>query len=323
MVSYVVGLDGSRLAEATLPYAETLARAAGARIVLVQAVPADEEAGPPDLTPVPGGEQVVFEWGSTNAAVRAAEEYLESIAQRLRDAGLTVRIVVKIGDPAEILLAESAEPDVNLLLLGTHGRSGVQRLLYGSVAELVLHHTPVPLLLVPARALGAAHASLPRTIFVPLDGSPLAEAAIPWAIQLAGSLHDEIRLLRVVPPSATMLIAEGATFPIVSTPGIIETEEEVAEKYLQTILERIRASGVAASYSVSFDQPGPAIRRSAESVPATLIVMATHARGGVSEVLLGSVAVDVLRHGRVPVLLVPPSGVAVVESPQSAAPAQT
>ncbi|HEX5415265.1 MAG TPA: universal stress protein [Chloroflexota bacterium] len=312
METYIVGLDGSPLAEATLPYATALAKAAGARLALVQAVPEQGEADPIDLPLTGEGIARPARWEATNAAVRAAEEYLLSIARHLREEGLTTQIVVKVGEPAEVLLGECREPGADLILLGTHGRSGLSRLLYGSVAEAVLRHTPVPLFLVPARAVGNSEASVPRTLVVPLDGSPLAEAALPEAFRLSQLLHAGLRLLRVVPPSTLILAGEGS-FSAVASPDLLDAEEEGAEVYLQRMAERIRAHGLTVTSSVLFDQPGPAIRYAAQDLPGALIVMATHARGSFSQALLGSVAVDVVRHGTAPVVLVRPSGVSLEE----------
>jgi len=89
-----------------------------------------------------------------------------------------------------------------------------------------------------------------------------------------------------------------------------------------TLAERVRPHGVAVSYSVSFDQPGAAIRRVADGIPGSMIVMATHARGGVSRVLLGSIAVDIVRHGTAPVVLVRPSGV-ILDEPTAGTPVAT
>ena len=79
-----------------------------------------------------------------------AEEYLAAAARRLRDRGLVVETVVSQGDPAKALLHEAQTRDVDLILLGTHGRSGLGRWIYGSVAEAVLGHSSVPVLLARA-----------------------------------------------------------------------------------------------------------------------------------------------------------------------------
>jgi len=313
MPSYIIGLDGSALAEATLLYATTLARAHGARLVLVQAVPEEEDAALDGPLPAFPNDPDGFQWGPSGAAMAGAYDYLIGLAQHLRESNLEVHVVVKIGDPADVLIEESREQGADLIILGTHGRSGVSRLLYGSVAETVLNRSPVPLLLVPARSIDRIHGGLPRTLIVPLDGSAYAEAALPKALDLARAFDARIRLVRAISLSSAILLAETAAIPSVSSPDILATEAVVAEKYLQRLVERVRIHDVAASYSISFDQPGPAIRRIADGLPGSIIVMATHARGGVSRVLLGSVAVDVVRHGTVPVAFVRPTEVVLEE----------
>jgi nucleotide-binding universal stress UspA family protein len=156
MAKLLVGLDGSELAEAAIPYAETFARANHAAIVLVHVISGDEvPVGPEDVGPLPSPAVP----RSTGAAIGEAEEslralyraqrYLSAVAARLRADGLVVETAVGVGDPATVLVEEAHLCRADMLILSTHGRSGLGRLLRGSVAEHVLRTADVPVLLVP------------------------------------------------------------------------------------------------------------------------------------------------------------------------------
>src|SRR5690242_17726242 len=130
----LVPLDRSPFGERALPFAECLARTLAARLVLVEAV---------NVHVVPGADP-------TAAQVQAMEEagrYLRGIAGRIRETGLDVDIATPYGAAVQEILDEISIRDADLVVMATHGRSGLGRWVYGSVAEGVLHQSPVPVLL--------------------------------------------------------------------------------------------------------------------------------------------------------------------------------
>jgi nucleotide-binding universal stress UspA family protein len=134
----LVPLDGSRLAEASLPEAVDLARR-GASLLLLRTAEAS-----PRLGTDPVEAQV--------AVVREAEDYLAAVAARIRKAGATnVETSVWYGPPAEAIVEAAELPGVELIVMTTHGRSGLGRLVLGSVAETVLRATTIPILLLRDR----------------------------------------------------------------------------------------------------------------------------------------------------------------------------
>src|SRR6185437_5734668 len=155
----LVPLDGSNLAERALPYARVLAVASGAKLVLLRALEPSSISGPP-----------VAEDGDKPMA--DAEAYLAGLFPGPNEASPVVTSVFR-GDPGETILEEIRSRDVDLVVMSTHGRSGLSRAIYGSVAERVCHDATVPVLLVPA----ACEHTWPRDrrlkILVPLDGSTL------------------------------------------------------------------------------------------------------------------------------------------------------
>jgi len=136
----LVPLDGSALAERALPHAEEIAKGTGAELILMQVVGiplADApEAGPAE-------EEKSFE-----AEVDSARSYLESIGNRLREAGLPVRSIVARGAADSEILGFAHRENVDILVMSTHGRSGISKLLMGSIAQKVMLTTKRPVMLV-------------------------------------------------------------------------------------------------------------------------------------------------------------------------------
>ncbi len=135
----LVPLDGSEVAELALPVATNLARAGGARLVLVRVV---WTPGVPGIGP---GEAIFNAWSEADA-------YLIGVAKQLAASGVSVERRVRYEHPVEGILAETAAEHADLLVMCTHGRTGLARLLYGSVAAGVVHSSSVPVLLVRAGA---------------------------------------------------------------------------------------------------------------------------------------------------------------------------
>jgi nucleotide-binding universal stress UspA family protein len=146
--------------------------------------------------------------------------------------------------------------------------------------------------------------STPETyhrVLVPLDGSPLAEAVLPFVSRLARPLGLEIALLRVV-PMVTPKIVQGGTRPIILDQG--ERLREEAEAYLRGVAAGLAADGFPVSTTVRTGEAAPEIVAGARECQADLIGMMTHGRTGLGRLFFGSVAEAVLRHAAVPVFVV-------------------
>jgi nucleotide-binding universal stress UspA family protein len=285
----LVPLDGSPLAERALPYAVSLASASEARLVLVRAVEAHALTGR----------------GRAKARVAAmaeAETYLDGIADPLRERGLTVDIALPYGGAADAIADEIAFRAIDLVVMATHGRGGLGRVVYGSVAERILHEAEVPVLLVRAweERPGGSFDHAP-CIVVPLDGSRFAEAALPVAREVATALGGHLLLVQAVEPP------EAAGVPDLHYAQFDpEAELAAATDYLQRLQAEERAAGRTAEIVAHVGLPGALIPEVARSYRAALVVMATHGRSGLSRLVMGSVADATLRQGGTPLLLVRP-----------------
>ena len=288
----VVPLDGSELAEQALPYAQVLAERSGAEILLVRVVPAEWPGGPAEAR------EHLLE-------VQEARSYLGEIAGRIEARGVRALRSVLQGVPAARIAAEAQDAD--LIVMTTHGRSGVFRFLYGSVAEGVLARAKVPVMLVRAWIHNPDVDKLDQApvLLVPLDGSAFAEAAIPFAALLADTLGGEMVLVRAVyPPTLTLANEWMATSYLQEE---LEVREEGARSYLEAVARRWSGGRRPRTY-VGVGAPVEVIDDAAREVGAALVVMATHGRGATTRLLLGSVAHSVLLKGTAPLVLVRPMG---------------
>ena len=286
----LVPLDGSRLAEAALPYALGLAGATGARVLLLHVVPDAALRLPKAL--------------DLEATAREARRLLAAPPQ-----DCAVETSVGCGDPAQVIADAAAVRRAGLIVMTTHGRSGLGRWLYGSVAEGVLRRAPVPVLLVPGTCEHSWPRGRPRRILLPLDGSAYAEAALAPAARLARATGAELRLLRVV---ALPLHPYGAGYVAV---GFDPTSRFVeAREYLQTVAERLRADGLEVTVRADAGAPGQVIGEHAQVKGTDMVVMATHGHTGLAQVALGSVAAATLQRANRPTVLVRPEAVRVAQA---------
>jgi nucleotide-binding universal stress UspA family protein len=286
----LVPLDGTAEAAIAVRPALTLARATGARMRLVQ------------VTERASGDR------SADAAV-AAELGLERIAAEVAADGVAVDTEVRRGDAAEQIVAEARRAGADLVVMATHGRSGLGRAVIGSVAEAVLAHSPVPVLLLRPGGHRMTHL---RTLLVPLDGTPGGAHALGVALGLARATGARIVLLEVQPPVPLTAYAGdpvvgGAALSYVD-PAWDEEARQAAQGYVDRMAERLRHAGVAAEGRAILGDVVATIEATGEDVAADLIVMSTHAHTGPARALLGSVADAVVRTSHRPVLLVRRSG---------------
>jgi nucleotide-binding universal stress UspA family protein len=147
----IVPLDGSELAETVLEPAAELARKFEGRLVLLQAVEslAQRQIQPPAMMESPAAAAANFELieRAVKAERAAAEQYLTGIRERLRGEGLSVDAMIAEGDAADSILRLAEEQNASLIAMSTHGRGGLGRLVFGSVADAVMRRSHVPILL--------------------------------------------------------------------------------------------------------------------------------------------------------------------------------
>ena len=325
----LVPLDGSELAEAALPVAARLARTAGGAILLARVIraPAEYEASlaATDTWIPPARPEERDE----------AAAYLTGLSGWEVLAGIPTEIHIHPGPVAPLLLRLIRDEQVDTVVMTSHGRSGLSRLLMGSVATAVARESTAPVLVARANPRFtdplAAHgvSGAPFRAIVALDGSALAEAAIPPAARLVAALSaaqpGTLCLLRVVdiaPLSAAAAYASGVPGGADLVADARTALVREARDYLEETAARLRAQPYAAQLTISTSVVGGAdvagaIIHAAEGDDdanragkhADLIVLATHGHGGLRRLVTGSVAGDLLSKARTSLLVVRPTGV--------------
>jgi nucleotide-binding universal stress UspA family protein len=293
----LVPLDGSRLSEAALPAAAYLAQKLDATVTLLHIIEHDAP------------EEVHHERHLTDPD--SACTYLAEVAERAFPPGLRIERHIHdtaVDDVARSLVEHTAElvtPD--LIVMCQHGPSGVRDWLFGHLGDKVIALGQTPVLLVHPPESTAAPAHTFSRLFVPLDGRPEHEQALPGAIQLAQACSSTVHLAMVIPTLGTLpgeKAAAGRLLPGTMT-AMLEMEEESAEGYLRPLIARLQAAGVTATAEVARGDPAATIVSIAQRIKTDLIVLGTHGKVGTAAFWAGSVAPRVSDRTTLPLLLVP------------------
>lgn len=285
-------VDFSVATESGLGVAVALARHQGARITLLHSLPALQVA-----FRVPVDDDLYDQWD------REAQQRLDGMARQVRDAGVPVQTRLARGAAAHEICKQAEELDVDLVVLPTHSRAGIDRLLYGSVSERVVRICSRAVLTVPPAEETSGFA--PRRVLLATDFSRGAEAALEAAADVASSFAAELTLAHVF------------TFEHVSDEGTewwrptltrdqIEEALAAATSRLEALAGRVRRSGLEASVDISqSSNPAAEIVRLAGEEDVDLVVVGKHGAGFLKHLLLGSTAEKLVRSCPVPLLVTP------------------
>lgn len=297
--SILVPVDGSALAEQAIPLALAIAERAGSqvRLVLVHR----------EVSPLRWMEPAQQYTGALLAVERSESDYLKALTGRLgTPPGTTLTSAALKGPVVSTLARYIREVGVDLVVMTTHGRGGIRRAWLGSVTDELIRTVNVPIIVVRAQPSAAltGTVNVPE-ILVPLDGSPLAEAALGPVAALAGFFDAKISLVNVVQP---VLLVPDHTVPSGYDERLTSIQRDTARDYLRDLAEGLREQGLSAS-GVAVLGAGTAdtILDLARPERVGMIALATHGRGSLRRLTLGSVADKLVRAADVPVLVVRPT----------------
>ncbi|HET7640419.1 MAG TPA: universal stress protein, partial [Ktedonobacteraceae bacterium] len=305
--------------ERAIPVAARLARASNGSVILLQVVTPPIDYGG-YLAQAPLLSESMIE-----TYLDEAKSYLENLAKSKDLAGIGTRVEAIFGTPAQEIFALTQSRRVDLIVMTSHGRTGFTRWALGSVAHRVVHHSPVPVLVLrddaPLPVDRPIDADHPLRALVPLDGSPLAETALEPAAYLIAALAS--------PSINSLHLAQ-----VVKLPSTTHDEEFVAKvgkeildnakTYLAAVKDRLdetlKERKLSITWSVAIESDvADALIGMAEHVAegkeakglhdCDLIAMSTHGRGGWERWTMGSVTERVLNGARLPVLVVRPQKV--------------
>jgi nucleotide-binding universal stress UspA family protein len=284
----MVPLDGSSAAEIVFPFIEEISSKFSSRIIFV----AVAYSGSTDLP---------------HLYRSYLERVKEQIQSQLDDHGAkeATKISIKVlsGDPTDEILHYADMTDTSLIAMASHGSSGHGHQLLGSTVAKVLWTSRRPMLLIraPANKTVVHQKTLFERILVPLDGSRVGEAAIPFAEGLARVLGSELVLFHVMESLATVASDE------YSIPQkFFDGRRDSAMAYLERMKQQLIQKGLRVTSEIGDGPPADLIIDYAKSKAIQVIAMSTHGRSGAGRWVFGSVTAKVLHSGDAAVLVFPP-----------------
>lgn len=314
----LVPLDGSRRAEQALPVAAHIARACDGTIVLLRVVDiANQFMSYAALEPLMTQQAI-------DTQLEEAKDYLEHLLHSKSLAGVHTSTLVFFGQPATNILSVAESHNIDLIVMSSHGYTGMTRWIMGSVAEKVSHASPVPVLVLregksPLTALYPDGGGSLR-VLVPLDGSAYAEAAIAPAAHLVAALaapgHGALHLIQVVVLPGIEQLSHNEREAILqkARQNLSATVQEISEGLIANYGADLHLS-ITWSVTIDDDIAGGIVRMAENGEDAEgagtfggcdIIAMATHGYSGLQRWTLGSITERVLHTTRLPLLIVRP-----------------
>jgi nucleotide-binding universal stress UspA family protein len=286
----LVPLDGSNLAELALAYAEEVATAFNSEVVLLYVSESKEEQ-----------------------YRHMHRLYLEEVAKQVKEhfkKRARVKTVVLSGEPAEEIINYAQKNDVGVIIMASHGRSGITAWVMGGVASKVLQATKVPVLLIrvgkPSKRVPGKR--LLERVLLPLDGSEAGEAAVPYIRELAGKLGLEVILFGVVVAGQHVRTVGGLDYILYPEPEL-ELFKAEAREYLERLYQRLAAKRGKVSFELKVgDDVAGEIIKFARRKSVSLIAISAHGHSGIEKWVFGSIANKIVQVSKIPVLVVRATG---------------
>lgn len=288
----VAATDFSPCSEYAVRYAAALVRTLGVHLEVVHAL---------DPAAIEGGDTygIAFLRSELEQTLMSCEEHahrrLEGTAEELREAGVDVSTRVLRGAPASALVAHARHTGAQLIAVGTHGRSGIDRLVYGSTCEAVVRRSPLPVLSIrqPGPGIDFNPAARPRIarVVCALDGTAPSTRALPIASAFCHEFDARLILLEVVEPGDSNAVE------------LESPQMDGARAWLEQVA--VQVGTVPRDLVVAKGTPRSDTAQRINLCEPDLVVMATYGRRGLTHALFGSVTGRVLRAAKCPVLTVP------------------
>ncbi|MDD5287575.1 MAG: universal stress protein [Dehalococcoidales bacterium] len=284
----LIPLDGSSLGEMALVQAKELAVAFSSEIHLVSVCEKQD-----------------------SEYRRMVQLYTEKVTEQLQSdlkkssLTVTVKFAVLDGSPAAEIVDYAQKKRISLVVIVSHGHSGIMPWSMGSTANKVVHSAYQPVLLVRASMFSARRrpVKLFNKVLVPLDGSEAGEAALPYVSEIAQKLKSEVTLLSVVEASQHIRTVGGQDY-IHYPEQQVESMKIETNRYLAITTKKLADSGVNVRSIVREGNAAAEIIKFAREGNIRLIAMSSHGRSGMRGWVFGSVSNKVLQAGKTPLLLV-------------------
>lgn len=298
MINHIlVPLDGSTLAECVLPHVVAIAPITHAHITLVHVMePLQNERGNPAVDPV--------EW---HLRKQNSEKYLEQVGSQLKEAGtLGVERVILEGNPANSVVDFARNNNVDLIVLSTHGQSGLSGWNVSSVVQKILLRSYKSILLVRAYLSSSAEMTKVRykRIFVGMDCSPRSEFVLPLAVSLAQFHQSHLVLESVIekPQSINRFPPSDQDTELLNK--FLEKNQQAASHYLNQLVAQFSTKELQVTAHVSTaDKVIPALHDLVEESNADLVMLAAHGYSGERRWPYGSVTTSFIAYGNTSLMI--------------------
>lgn len=289
--SIIVPIDFSDTSIKALDYALAIAEEFGSQIHLVHVL---EFPAVFNSTSQPS----YANWD--NEAKKSATIRLAELVEEKIDELISVNSEVRFGRAYQAVCETAKEQKADLIVIGTHGFTGLKHLLLGSTAERVIRHAPCSVLVVRKQISRYVEAILkPKNILVPTDFSKPAEQAFRLAIAFAKQYQAKIHLLYIVPAHYAI-----GDYDVMDYAMLAAEEKKIGQKKLATLSKGLLTKKISVATRLRHGRPAVEINEAAAELECDVIVISTHGLTGWKHVLLGSVTEEVVRHASCPVLVV-------------------
>ena len=284
----LIPLDGAKLSEAALDQGRELALAFGSELHLLG---------------VCGGPEEKY--------CGLMRGYLDKKAEDVRrdflGKDLSLKVVVLSGEAAGQVIDYARRERMDLLVIVSHGHSGIMPWTMGGTANKIIHEAPVPVLLLRA---AAAKKRRPGSIFarllLPLDGSEAGETALPYVLEIAAKLKSKVTLLSVVESGQHVHTIGGLDYIRFPEQQVQKMRQDLSA-YLDGAVKKFRDRGVEARAELTTGHAAEEIIKRAKAAGARLVAMSSHGKSGLRQWVFGSVSNKVLHAGKAHLLLVKPT----------------
>lgn len=253
---------------------------------------------PPPVAPIPtldGGSVIIDSAVLADACRQEHEQEMQRFIASMPTAGLRLRPLVVEDATIEAILQHADPSHADIIVMGTHGRSGLERILLGSVAERVLRKSPVPVLAVPPNAR-QPEASIAR-ILCPVDFSEPSAHALQYAVSLARDAQAHLVVAHVI---ETVPDADSYQYRFINVPEFHAQVLQAAREQMAAFIAG--AAGRAIEQTFVTGKPSRQIVKLAAERPFDLIVMGQHGRTAAERLFFGSTTQHVMREASCPVL---------------------
>jgi nucleotide-binding universal stress UspA family protein len=283
----LVPLDGSKLAETSLPYAEEIARKTGSQITLMSVLLFGNES-------------------DEDQYHHLHRFYIQEMTKTMKEKAIKVKSVIVTGDPAEQIVDYADKKNIDLIIMGTRGRSALKRWVLGSVADKVVSATSCPVALISSKNTEASvrGKKILRKALVILDGTAESEMVIPYVEELASRLGMEVTLFQLVEQAYEYYEGAQDFSHVPVSEKEISSIKAKARRHLGKLADQLEGKGITVAVKVMMGDSAETIIKIASKIDADILVMATRGHPSISRWIFGSVRDEIVNIGDTLVLLV-------------------